>query len=276
MVLEGKVPLCEFALIGGSSTHSIDIFKEVSEPSLRVIEKRLVFDTPFGKSPSFVLFELGGKKGLFCKMHGWRRGTSRTDASRQLFWVLKEACVERIISEGGVGSLNPNLKPRDIIVPQDYIDFSQRRDVTLTGEYLLIMREPLCPTIRTVLIDEAKKLFKQRKIKEDGVYVVTDGYHFESRAEIGFFSTLKADVVGQSLSPEVYLSREIGACYAGVYMIVNMAEGIGGDWSYEELRDIFYSEAKGVAKLVVSSLKRIVSLPFTCNCKDLRKLTLIK
>ena len=44
----------------------------------------------------------------------------------------------------------------------------------------------------------------------------TDGRHFESPAEIAMLNG-HADIVGQSICPEVYLAREIGACYAGLY-----------------------------------------------------------
>lgn len=47
-----------------------------------------------------------------------------------------------------------------------------------------------------------------------GVYAVTDGRHFESPAEVAMLKG-HADIVGQSLCPEVYLAREISVCYAG-------------------------------------------------------------
>ena len=42
-----------------------------------------------------------------------------------------------------------------------------------------------------------------------------------------------ADIVGQSIAPEVYLAREIGACYAGLYFTVNYGEGIRKAWSHQ-------------------------------------------
>ena len=51
------------------------------------------------------------------------------------------------------------------------------------------------------------------------------------------------DVVGQSFSPEVWLSRDIGACYAGIYLIVNYGEGVVADWSHDELKRRFSDDA---------------------------------
>jgi 5'-methylthioadenosine phosphorylase len=85
------------------------------------------------------------------------------------------------------------------------------------------------------------------------------------------------DVVGQSLCPEVYLAREIGACYAGLYLIVNRAEGAGPDWSHKELKGIFYQEGMGVGEIIIESLKQIPrDRKRVCRCSKLRKKTLLK
>ena len=55
-----------------------------------------------------------------------------------------------------------------------------------------------------------------------------------------------ADIVGQSLCPEVYLAREIGACYAGLYFTVNYGEGIKEKWSHQDMADIFYDDAQSL------------------------------
>ena len=83
---------------------------------------------------------------LTCRRHGSRRGVSRADASRQVFWVLGQAGVKSILAEGGVGAVNHMLDPRDIVIPHDYIDVSMRKDVNLDDRYLLVMRESLCPS----------------------------------------------------------------------------------------------------------------------------------
>ncbi|MCX5895029.1 MAG: MTAP family purine nucleoside phosphorylase [Proteobacteria bacterium] len=266
---------CTAAIIGGSSTCSINFPAELKDPDTKLLEENLTYATPFGNSPPFTLFELNGENVLTCRMHGWRSGVSRGAASQQVFWVLKEAGVKRIIVEGGVGSLCEDLVPGDKIIPHDYIDFSHRRDVSLGDDFLLIMREPLCPELRALLITEAKKVPGQQ-VKAHGVYAVTEGRHFESRAEIELFSKWHVDVVGQSLAPEVYLAREIGACYAGVYLVVNFAEGICGDWSHETLSNLFYREAHQMGQLLLDSLKTIIKAPHTCACATFRKPSLLK
>lgn len=272
------VPQCDFGLIGGSSTLSIEFPESLELDYVELKGRDLVFNTPWGKSPEFKEFiihdEQGDKKVLTCCMHGWRQGVSRADASRQVFWVLREAGVKRIIAEGGVGAINHLLKTRDLIIPHDYMDFSMRKDVGLEDRHLLIMRDALCPTMRELLYQIAEENWPSR-VFDRGIYVNTDGRHFESPAEVGLFKMAGADVVGQSICPEVYLAREIGACYIGLYLVVNYAEGIISPWQHEELADIYYNESINMAKIMLEFLRQL-SLEQSCVCPNLRKETLLK
>lgn len=269
-----KIPLTDFAIIGGSSTFSIEFPEEIEDKSIKVLKKDLIFETPFGQSPPFKFFQIDKNRVLTAKMHGWRSGVSRADASRQLFWILEKAQVKKIVAEGGVGSINETLRPGDLVVPDDYIDFSLRRDVSISDEYLLIMRKPLCEVLTKALINATKSLFPNKKLMEGGVCVVTDGRHFESRSEIAMVKNWGADIVGQSLCPEVYLAREIGACYAGIYQVVNYAEGIVQDWTHEELSEIFFKESRNVGQILLNALKEIPQK--ICECQAFRKKTLLK
>nr|WP_040292835.1 MTAP family purine nucleoside phosphorylase [Acetonema longum] len=267
------VPAAAYAVIGGSGTLGTDFPGALNQPDVTVLEQNLVFDTPYGTSPAFTLFTLGDKRVLTCRMHGWRSGVGRADASRQLFWVLREAGVKKIIAEGGVGSINHLLDLRDIVVPTDYIDQSVRKDVGLEGHYLLVMRQAICPDLHRQLVTAAGNQPLGRVFPR-GVYMVTDGRHFESPAEIAMYRG-HGDIVGQSLCPEVYLAREIGACYAGVYLVVNYGEGVVKDWRHADLADIFQQDAPRMGLLVLDAL-RAADATQTCGCPALRKSTLLK
>ena len=272
------IPRCGIALIGGSSTLSIRVPEDLDLNGVDVLDENMVFATPFGESPPFKLLQLedddGGRKVLTCRMHGWRSGVSRADASRQVFWVLAQAGVKKILAEGGVGAVNHLLRPRDIVVPDDYMDFSMRKDVGMDDRYLLVMRDALCPVMRRQLIQHLERFWKGR-VFDRGIYVNTDGRHFESPAEIQYYKIGGADIVGQSICPEVYLAREIGACYAGVYLVVNYAEGIVSPWQHEELSDIFFSEACQLGQISLEFLRHM-DLTEGCSCTELRKETLLK
>ncbi|MCL6610077.1 MAG: MTAP family purine nucleoside phosphorylase [Peptococcaceae bacterium] len=269
-----EIPRAELAVIGGSGTYSINFPGDLDINGIEIIDEGTVFKTPFGDSPPVKFFRLGGKTAATVKMHGWRPGVGRGEASRQVFWVFREAGVRRIIAEGGVGSVNHLLRPRDLVIPSDYIDLSMRRDVSLGGPYLLVMRQPVCPDITSALVRASEKLYDGR-VFDRGVYAVTDGRHFESRAEVVMLGRLGADVVGQSMCPEVYLAREIGACYGRLDLVVNYAEGVIRDWDHGELKDIFYGLAGKMGAIVMEALGLINGEP-GCGCRELRKETLLK
>lgn len=268
------IPKATFAVIGGSGTLSSDFPLGAEAEDVTILADGLVFSTPYGQSPVFRLFEVAGKKVLTCKMHGWRSGTSRADGSRQIFWVFREAGVKRIFAEGGVGTINPLLDIRDFLIPDDYLDLSVRKDVGLDSPYLLVMRDSLCPEMRQELIAQTRKFFSGR-IFTRGIYANTDGRHFESPAEIAMLKG-QADIVGQSICPEVYLAREIGACYAGLYYTVNYGEGLVKKWSHQDLEDIFYNDAPMISRIILAAIRNLAAEDKNCECEDLRKATLLK
>jgi 5'-methylthioadenosine phosphorylase len=246
----------------------------VTDKDVEILADNLRFTTPYGESPAMRLFRVGEKRVLTVKMHGWRSGVTRADASRQVFWVFREAGVKRIISEGGVGTVNKLLDLRDFIIPDDYLDLSVRKDVMLDGRYLLVMRDALCPEMRQALIAATKKRFDGRVFIR-GTYAVTDGRHFESPAEVAMMNG-HADIVGQSICPEVYLAREIGACYAGLYFTVNYGEGIKEKWSHQDMADIFYDDAPMIGEIILETIRNIDAEERKCECLSLRKETLLK
>jgi 5'-methylthioadenosine phosphorylase len=264
----------EIALIGGSSTNSISFPEDLGLKEIKILKSNRIIKTPFGDSPPMKLFSIGESKVITVKMHGWRDGVSRAASSQQLFWIFKEAGIKKIIAEGGVGSVNHLLKPRDIVISSDYMDFSMRKDVSLGLPYLLMMRDPVCPEITKRIFEKAVAEADLGRIFDRGVYAVTDGKHFESRAEVAMLKNSGADIVGQSMCPEVYLAREIGACYGRLDVVVNYAEGIVRDWDHSDLADIYYDYADKIGRLLVKILPGLTDNN-NCSCSQLRKKTLL-
>ena len=271
---EIKIPEADYAVVGGSGTLSSNFPANLPDEDVEILADNLHFETPYGMSPAIRLFRVGQKRVLTVKMHGWRSGVTRADASRQVFWTFREAGVKRIISEGGVGTVNKLLDLRDFIIPDDYLDLSVRKDVMLDGRYLLIMRDALCPEMRQALIAATKKRFAGRVFTR-GTYAVTDGRHFESPSEVAMMNG-HADIVGQSIAPEVYLAREIGACYAGLYFTVNYGEGIREKWSHQDMADIFYDDAPMIGEIILETIRNVDADDRKCECLSLRKETLLK
>lgn len=269
------LPKIDLGLIAGSSTNALSFPRDLKEPGVEILAEKLVIPTPYGDSPEFIHFRYAGKQVLTCRMHGWREGVSRAEASKQIFWVFHEAGVRYVLTEGGAGAVNHLLKPRDIVIPHDYLDFSLRKDVSLGLPYLLSMREPFCPGLSQALYESIRENKPSGYVFRRGVYACTDGRHFESPAEVQMLKQLGADLVGQSVCPEVYLAREIGAHYASVQLVVNFAEGLVQDWKQEELADIFYNEAEMAGRILLRALDKIPQEP-SCSCLSLRLQTMLR
>jgi purine nucleoside phosphorylase len=268
------VPAATRAVIGGSGSLSAD-FPGGLHAGSRVLEQALIFETPWGESPPFTLFEIEGRPALHVRLHGWRPGVSRGRASRQVFSVLHRAGVRRILSDAGVGSLNHLLDPGDLVVVDDFVDQTTDRDRygMVAGHHLLIMRDPACAVEREALVAAARRLAPSRRLFTRGTYVVTEGPRFESPAEVRHLQSM-GDVVGQSFSPEVWLARDIGACYAGIYVVVNYGEGVVQEWQHDVLAEIFHEDAALVGSILLHAL---ADLPDDddCHCRELRKPTLL-
>ena len=123
-------------------------------------------------------------EALAVKMHGWRRGVKRGDASLQVFWVFAEAGVRKVLADGGVGSLNHLLDPRDVVIPNDFIDLTTKQDIYVRGDHLLIMREPVCRDLASHLYEGASPSFQRVFNRED--FVSRIGLLNESGAVFGF------------------------------------------------------------------------------------------
>ena len=270
------IPRAQFGVCGGSGSLSFDFPAALGDDRVTVLASDLTFDTPFGRSPAFTHFRVDGVAGpreaLAVKMHGWRRGVKRADASLQTFWVFHEAGVTKVLADGGVGSLNHLLDPRDVVIPDDFIDLSIKQDIYIRGDHLLVMRKPICPDLSRLLHDGATAHFD--RVFSRGTYLVTDGPRFESVAEVDYMKRLGGDIIGQSICPEVFLARDIGACYAGIYLVVNYGEGIVREWEHSELKAAFFNESETISRIVVDTIAK-AELGQSCGCMEYRRPSLL-
>ncbi len=268
-----EVPAVSWAVIGGSATRGCS-FPDDAGAGAEVIETGLSFETPYGPSPEMKLFvTAGGRRCLAVELHGWQPQLPRGEASRRLFWVFSRAGVRHIVADAGVGSLNPLLDPRDIVIADDFVDLTTDRDPRpVVGGNLMVMRDPVCPVLASALTAAARRHARGR-VFDRGTCVVTEGPRFESRAEIRMMQA-HGDIIGQSMCPEVWLARDIGACYAALYVVVNYAEGVVRDWDHDLLAEIFTADAARHARIVLEAIDA-TGEDAPCQCLELRKPTLL-
>ena len=271
------LPHCAHAIVGGSGTAAIDFPEALGDERVRVLDAAISVATPFGQSPEVKHVALRRADGseretLVARMHGWRHNATRHEAALALFWLFREAGVQRVVAEAGSGSITQHFRPRDLVLPHDVLDFTPSVGGRLDADALVLMREPFCPDIRGALwkhaapwaTDKATRAFNR------AVYATGQGPRFETAAEVSAFARLGADVIGQAIAPEVFLAREIGACYAAMTLVLNYAEGVRPHWDFELLQEILTEDARSLGQVLLNALSDVPEQR-ACGCASYRR-----
>ncbi|MDD4900714.1 MAG: S-methyl-5'-thioadenosine phosphorylase [Patescibacteria group bacterium] len=203
------MPRIKIAIIGGSGIDNPEIIKNAKEKNI---------DTPYGHTASpLICGRIGGVEVVVLARHGQGHTIMPTKVPyRANIWALKQVGCTHIIATTACGSLREAVKPRDLIFPDQFIDFTKHRNLTFFEDKVVhtAMAEPFCPILRAILIRTAKALSLSHH--ETGTIITIEGPRFSTRAESRFFKQINADVVNMSTVPEVILAREMGICYASV------------------------------------------------------------
>ncbi len=142
--------------------------------------------------------------------------------------AMQYAGVKQVAGLASTGSLDPEIRPGDVVVPEDY--FSRHAPPTFAGdEYLHIVPE-LDPDIRQLLLQAAHEGMGPEggRVIDGGVYAETRGPRFETRAEVRALAR-DASVVGMTAASEATLFQERGLGYACLCIVDNWAHGLGGE-----------------------------------------------
>ena len=143
-------------------------------------------------------------------------------------WALKKLGVTRVISQNAIGSVNPAIRPGDIVISHDFLDRTKDRPLSLFDEEECWVRvdftDPFCPQVRECLIASAVK--HSDRVIQRAVFVCVEGPRFETPAEIRALQTEGGDIVGTPLVPEVVFSREAEMCFASIAPVINFGAGM--------------------------------------------------
>ena len=278
------VPL---GLIQGSGTWGLKFPYEVDEPEVEVLWEGEI-ETPYPRdaepnfrlSPKLQYLRVGDRKAITVASHGWQPNRDPVEymASQKIFWIFRNAGVKWIVGGGTCGILNNAILTGDLIVPNDFIDYTKRRIVSLPGTdlefpmFTLLQRakQAICPSIARTIKRAAKGLSFGRVHGYDRelIHAVTEGPRFETRAEVRRLRLQLNDTVGQSMVPEVDLARLCGMHIAFVYYGVNPAEGLleSQQWNLDELHETLRLD---MARLHLRTLK-LLPLDEKCGCMEYR------
>jgi 5'-methylthioadenosine phosphorylase len=205
----------EIGIIGGSGVYDASMLNGPTEVK--------VF-TPYGDtSDRITLGEYGGRKVAFIPRHGrGHRIPPHMINYRANLWAMKELGVTRIIAPSAVGSLQPEVKPGELVFPDQFIDLTKRREYSFYdgGQVAHVsLADPFCDELRTAAVKARRRL--SLAAHDRGTYVCVEGPRFSTRAESALYKSWGAHVIGMTLVPEVSLAREQGICYLTVAMVTD-------------------------------------------------------
>ncbi len=91
--------------------------------------------------------------------------------------------VERLISVNSVGSLREDIRPRDIVFPDQFFDRTRRPNTFFGGGIVahVSLAQPVCPELAKILHEAALGLGLRSHL--GGTYVCIEGPAFSTKAE---------------------------------------------------------------------------------------------
>ncbi|MFC1957557.1 S-methyl-5'-thioadenosine phosphorylase [Chloroflexota bacterium] len=247
------MPEAKIGVIGGSGLYDIEGMSDIEEVDIT---------TPFGKpSDSITIGKLGGVGIAFLPRHGKGHRISPTELpSRANIYALKSLEVEHIIASCSAGSFKKEVKPGDLLIPDQLIDRTRNRVSTFFEGGIVAhvaFADPFCSVLSQILLEAAKE--SGASVHPSGTYVVMEGPAFSTRGESRLYRSWGADIIGMTALPEAKLAREAEICYSVIGCVTDYdswwhsAEPVTIDVILNTMRQNV-STAKNIIKLAVGRI----------------------
>ena len=243
----------KIAIIGGSGFENPEILKNPGE---------IEIETPFGKpSSTFETGNIGGVEVVILSRHGRDHSIPPAQVNnRANIWAIKNLDCTNILATTACGSLREEIKRGDLVILDQFIDFTRFRKVTFFEEFEkgklnhTPMADPFNADLRGKLIEKASEL--KLNYHRAGTVVTIEGPRFSTRAESKMFRMWGADVINMSVAPECILANEMQIPYAAIALSTdydcwkNDEEPV----TWEEVLKVFNQNVENVIQLIVSTI----------------------
>jgi 5'-methylthioadenosine phosphorylase len=240
----------------------------VYDPKMFELKETVRPHTPYGPaSDEIQVGELKGVPVAFLPRHG--RGhviPPHMINYRANIYALKQLGVERIISPCAVGSLQEEFKPGEIVLVDQFIDFTKTRKYTFFDGPQTVhigAADPFCPEINSLFAKEAKKA--EVPVHDGGTYVCIEGPRFSTRAESRMYRAF-ADVIGMTLAPECALAREMEMCYTSLAMITDYDVWAERPVDTATILRIMAENVDRIRKLLSTTIPKVPEERKRCAC----------
>jgi 5'-methylthioadenosine phosphorylase len=201
----------KIGIIGGSGLYQMSALNNVREVTIK---------TPFGEpSDNLIVGDLAGVPVAFLARHGRNHHLTPSEVPyRANVYAMKQIGVEYLISASAVGSLQAEVKPLDLVLPDQFIDRTKSRASTFFGEGIvghIAFGDPVCHQLVGVLAAAIKSLnLANIALHKGGTYICMEGPAFSTKAESNMYRMLGGTIIGMTNLPEAKLAREAEIAYA--------------------------------------------------------------
>ncbi|UOD50046.1 MTAP family purine nucleoside phosphorylase [Orrella daihaiensis] len=239
------------AIVGGTGLYDLQGLK---------IKDRISGQTPFGQASGDVLIgEIGQHPILFLARHGSSHRLLPHEINyRANVFALKAAGATMMLGFSAVGSLRMEIKPGDLVMPEQYIDWTKAdRLRTFFGGGVaahISTAKPVSPNLVQAVVNAGGRI--NERITRGATYICVSGPRLGTQAESQWLRQMGGDLVGMTNIPEVFLAREAQMAYATLGMVTDYDCWLEDESQHVSALGIFelYGETLAKARDVLDSL----------------------
>lgn len=255
-------------IIGGSGLYQL--------PECTVRDK-LSVETPYGApSSEIVCGSIAGTDVCFLARHGQGHRFNPSEVPyRANIWALRSLGVTHVMAVNAVGSLREEIRPGDLVVPDQLIDRTKGiRPSTYFEDGIVAhieFADPYCKKLANLLVEAAGVTGKTLHV--GGTLVCMEGPQFSTRAESNLYRSWGGSLIGMTALPEAKLAREAGICYASLCLATDYDCWFehGGDVSVNAVVAVMQANSAAARKTVVELARAMhEDAPVAC-CRGLVK-----
>jgi 5'-methylthioadenosine phosphorylase len=248
-------------VIGGSGLYRFPSIQNTREMEL---------ETPFGRPSSpLILGELHGRQVAFLARHGINHIYMPTEVNyRANIYALKSIGVNRIVSVSACGSLREDFRPGDIVIPDQLMDLTHKRERTFFGNGIVAhisAADPFCPDLSSLVQESLEST--SAVIHQGGTYVTIEGPRFSTKGESNLYREWGMSLIGMTAAPEVFLAREAEMCYTTMAHITDYDVWHTGEEPVTvEMVIKTLNKNTSIAQNAIENLVRLIPDQRDCDC----------
>jgi 5'-methylthioadenosine phosphorylase len=246
------------AIIGGTGLYAM--------PGLESVRAEQV-PTPFGE-PSAPLMHgsLHGRPVVFLARHGLEHQFLPGEINfRANIWALKSCGVRTVIAVSAVGSLREQIRPGDLALVSQYLDFTKgTRAGSFFGAGLVAhvsTAHPACAATAALIARVAQE--RGVALHSDKTYACIEGPRLGTRAESLFLRGAGADLVGMTNVPEAFLALEAQIGYCTIALATDY-----DCWLDDPAQHVSASQVLGLFRANLERVQRLLAGCIAAHAED--------